>query len=409
MGTDRKKRNIRINKTKLREKEDNSQESSGGVSKLQLINGTRKRRRIIRITAYAAVAAVIIALIIVNALTPTGLIEAMQNGYAKWGSGDFPITVYGSNASSFSSKNGVVSVLNDSFFEIYNTDGKLMQAVSHGMSEPAFEQSESRFLLYDRNRYTASVFNYSDKLYSLEFDKKISSGAIGCDGTFALITDSDTYCNTVYVYNKDNEKVYTWNSANYYVVDVAVSRDGEGIAVCLLGSQGGYFESYVYILKFNSAEPVFTYKFSDIVSSLTVCGENYILANGFDRAYTVSWSGKAPADIGVNGDVRCFDSETGGTSCVVYGRSDNESSNKVTVINSEGNITASFDFASVVADVAVSDSEIAVLSGNEVYVYSHSGALKATVPTEVKANFLGLDGDNGILLLDSLKLSKVNY
>lgn len=418
MATDRKKRRIHISKLKAEKSKKatapkkaeavaESEANEDNPSKLQLINGTRRRRRIIRIVSYILAAAVIITVIIVNALTPTGLIELMQNSYAAMGKGKFPVNVYSANSSYFSCWNDKVCIVSDSYFELYNDKGKLLLAVSHGMSDPQLEMSNARYLLYDRNRYTASVYNYSDERYTVEFDKTIVAADIGRDGTFAVVTDSDTYRNTVFVYNKDNKSVYTWNSANYYVADVAVADDGEHIAVSLINSRDGSFESFVYILEFGSADPVYRFTFNDVVTSLTSCGENYLLANGFDRAYSIPWGGGAEIDIGVSGAVRCYDYEIEGGSCIVWGREDNEQVNTVTILNSKGNITAAFEFNTTVNDICISETNVALLSSNEVFVYDLKGNLKNSYPTELKGLYVGLNSDGEILLLDNSKLTKL--
>ena len=425
MAADRKKRKLKFSfnklfkqsnstkkptdeSTKAKKKKVKSSDEGEQTSRLKLINGTRKRNKIIRIIVYAVIVAIVITLIVLNALTPTGLIEAMQNGYATWGEGEFPITVYSSNATDYNCRNGVMGIVNDSFFELYDDDGKLLQAVSHGMSDPVLETSEARFLLYDRDRYSLNIYNYSDELYSTEFDKPIVSADIGRDGTYAVVTDSDLSKNTVFVYDKDNESVYKWSSANYYITDVAVSNDGERIAVSLINSNGGMFESYIYILDFDSAEPKYRFNFNDIVSSLTSCSESYLLVNGFDRAYSVPWNGGGELDLNVSGIVRCFDYELNGGSCLVFGREDNEQVNTVSVLNAKGNVTATFEFNSNVYDVAISETRVAILSDLEVFVYDRKGNLKKTFSLEKEANFVGVIENGNIIVLDNAELLKIS-
>lgn len=401
-------KNINQVNTKPKKNKKKPSDNDEQTSKLKLINGTRKRRRIIRIIVYAVIVAIIITLIVINALTPTGLIEAMQNGYATWGEGKFPIAVYSSNATDFNCRNGVVGIVNDSFFELYDDEGKLLQAVSHGMSDPVLETSEARFVLYDRDRYTLNVYNYSDELYSTEYDKPIVAADIGRDGTYAVVTDSDTSKNIVFVYDKDNESVYKWSSANYYITDVAVSNDGEKIAVSLINSNGGIFESYIYVLDFDNAEPKYRFNFNDIVSSVTSCSEDYLLVNGFDRAYSVPWNGGGEIDLDLSGAVRCFDYELCGGFCLVFGREDNEQVNTVTVLNSKGNITASFEFNSNVYDVSISETRVAVLSDNEVFVYDRKGNLKNNYKLQKEANFVGISEDGNVIVLDNTELVRIS-
>ncbi len=382
-------------------------ENAESPSKLKVINGTRKRNRIIRIIIYVIIVAIIITLIVLNSLSPTGLIEAVQNAYATWGEGEFPISVYSANGTYFNCSNGVIGIVNDSFFELYDDDGKLLQAVSHGMSDPVLKTSEARFVLYDRNRYSLSVFNYSEELHSVDSETPIISAAIGRNGTYAIVTDSDTSKNTVTVYNKDNEELFKWNSANYYITDVVVFNEGDKIALSMLDSVGGSFKSFVYILQFDKVEPAYVYSFDDIVSSITSCGENYVLANGFDRAYIVPWGGNAETDIKVSGVIRCFDYELSGNSCIAFGREDNEQANFVTVIDKGGHISASFEVNDIVRDICVSENLVGVLTDSQALVYDLKGNLKNSYPLEVEGKYIGISEDGFVLVLDNSKLAKV--
>lgn len=415
MSSEKKKRKIKLGKSKgdVSSAEDKSPkktkkptaDNDNGKSGLEVINGSRKRRKIIRIVSLAVAAVLIITVLILNALTPTGLIEYMQNGYAAMGNGDYPISVYAVNASYFGCRNDTVSIVNDTYFELYNADGKLLQAVSHGMSNPVLEESEARFLLYDRERYSLNIYNYSAELYTAKFEKPIFAADIGRDGTYAVVTDSDTYKNTVSVYNKDNDLIFTWNSASYDILDVAVSQDGESIAVCLIDLDAGSFKSYIYILGFDNASPKYQQSFDDVVSSITSVGE-YILINGFDKAYTLSWTAGSLLDVGITGDIIAYDFKFGSNSCVAYGREDNKQVNTVAVTSEAGGVLTSFPFNAAVTDVAVNETNIAVLSPTKCYIYDFSGMLISEFSTDVKGLYVGLSDNGEIIVLDNSKLTK---
>ena len=413
MGTDRKKRRIKIlgfrKKPKSKSEKVNSKReysTNEQQSGLEVVKGSRKRRRKVRIIALSVAFAVVLAIFIINFLTPTGLIEYFQNNYAASGKGDFPVSVYSSNSEYFGCHNDIITQTNDTFFEVYNTNGKLIQAVSHGMSNPQLEVSEARFLLYDRERYGVSIFNYANELHTKEFENTIISADICRSGSYAVVTTSEVYKNSVFVYDKNNELKYTWNSANYYITDVAVSNNGKKIALCLLNSNAGSFESFIYILDFKSATPTEKYTFNDIVSSVSNYGE-YIFANGFDRAYSIKWDG-GQSDLGVNGTIRCYDFDFGGNACFVFGRGDNEQINTVAVLNEDGNLLSAFDFNSAVTDVAINDKFVAVLSPTECYIYDLNGNLKNSLTCEYKGVFVGLSSDDNVLVLDNSKLINVN-
>ena len=413
MGTKRKKRKLKILRIigksisksgKVNSKRDISNDEQ--ISGLEVVKGTRKRRKKARLVALSVAFAIILTIFIINLLTPTGLIEHFQNSYAASGKGDFPVSVYSTNPEYFGCHNDIITLTNDTFFEVYNTSGKLIQAVSHGMSNPQLEVSEARFLLYDRERYSVSIFNYANELHTKEFENTIISADIGRNGSYAVVTTSEVYKNSVFVYDKDNELKYTWNSANYYITDVAVSDNGKKIALCLLNSNTGSFESFVYILDFKSATPKDKYTFDDIVSSISNYG-NYIFANGFDRAYSIKWDG-GQTDLDVNGTIRCYDFDFSGKSCFVFGREDNEQINTVIVLDENGKQISILEFNSAITDVAITDDLIAVLSPTDCYIYNLKGEFKGNLICDYKGLFVGLSNDGNVLVLDNSKLIKVN-
>ncbi len=419
MATNSNKRKIRISKLfaknnvsdkdqKRHKYDDSNGEISNGSSTLRIVSGTKKKRMIRSIITYSAVFLLILAVVILNILSPTGLVEAVRNKILASGNGTLPVNVYSINPEYLSNYNGVTAILNDSYFELYNSNGKLINAVSHGMSSPNLECSEARYLIFDRERYKISVLNYSGELFNREFNKMIISADIGRNGTYAVVTDSDTYQNVVYVYNKNNENIFTWNSAQYYVTDVAVADNGKKIAVSLINSKDGSFESYLYVLDLKSATPKYRYVFDDVISAITSCGKEYMIINGFDKAYTIPWDGGAESQIDLSGVVRHYDTNVGGLSCVVSGRADNENINKISILNKNGDIISSFDFTSNVIDVSVFNETVTVLSDSNVYFYDLKGKLIKTSPIGTKCKFVATVSDSVALVLDNTKLSIVN-
>ena len=407
MSNNRKKRKYRLklfkSKTNRNHKSNNCNDEDN--SSLKVVNGRKRKNKIIKIITGALIAVIIILLILINYTLPTGIIESLQNAYAAMGDGTYPVNVYAANSSYFSLRNDMVCALNDSFFELYNKNGKLLHSISHGMSKPHLEESEARYLLYDRDRYKLAIYNYSGLLFATQFEKSIVSADISRSGSYAVVTASDSYQNTVTVFNKENELLFTWNSANYYITDVAVNDDGDSIALCLLESRDGSFNSYVYILTFDSADPKYKYTFSDIVSSLSSVGENYILANGFNKAFTIPWNGGAECDLSVNGIIRNYDYDFSGKSCLSFGREDNEQVNEVTVLDEFGNTTATFKFDNIINDIAINESRVAVLSNNTVYIFDMNGNSISSYTTESKGLFVGVFNDGKTIVLDRTKLS----
>ena len=299
-------------------------------------------------------------------------------------------------------------LVNDSFFEVYNNRGKLLQAASHGLSNPRLEASEARFLLFDRDRYAVKVYNYSSELFSRTFENTIISADISRSGNYAVVTGSDTHYASLYVYNKNNEVLYMWNSADYYITDVALSNNGKLIAVSLLNAKQGSFESSVYILDFDSITPKYKFDFEGTVTSLRCVNKNYMVVSGVDSAYVLPWDGSAYIDLKVTGVVRNVSEPLDGCISVCYGRENNEMINSVVVIDKEGKVGAPFQFNSKIADCAVTADSVAVLSENTVYVYSHDGSVVSQQTNDLKLGFVGLLNDNSVIACDNSQLIKLS-
>lgn len=418
MATERKKRKINVIKSKLpkikKEKQEKSQikpqvnkkEDSQPTSKLEVIKGSRKRRKVIRIITCSVIALIFISLFVVNLLSPTGIIEMTQNTYAALGSGNFPVNIYCKNATDFNSFGDVNLIVNDSYFEVYNERGKLIQAASHGMSNPRLEVSQARFLLFDRSRYGIKIYNYSNELISKNFEHVIYSADISRNGTYAVVTGSNTYLNTVYVFNKDNDSVYTWNSANYYVADVAVADNGKKIAVCLVNAKGGSYSSAVYVLDFNSVSPILKYEFSCLVSSVSSAGE-YLLVNGIDYAAILSWDNEKKAVITETDTIRYFNVNSDGEALIVYGRENNKQINTICYIDKVGNIIKTYGFNSHIDSIDFNDNNICIVSDESLFVYDKSFENEKSYSLNTKPLFVGMTDKKYVVLVDNSSIKRI--
>lgn len=384
--------------------DDNAKENEKGEkSNLELVKGSRKKKLIIRIICYALIVAAIITVLVINSKTPTGLVEKIQNEYAARGKGEFPVNVYAKNAIDFVSNGDVSLLYNDTYLEIYNDNGKLVNAFSHGMFSPALKVSEARFIIFDRDRYTVKVYNYSTELYNLEFEKNVIAADISRDGTFAVVTTSDSYNNTVFVYNKKNESVFTWNCADGYITDIAVANDGKSIAVSILDAKAGSFVSQIYILEFDSSTPFYKTEYNAAITSLNSVNENYFLATGVDFAATVDWQG-GQNEIMINGVIRYFDISFDGFSAIICGREDNEQSNSIIIIGDEGNVSNEFEYNATLNDIYITDTSVTLLSGSIVKIYELDGSFSDEFLSETKPNFAVLTKDEYPIVLDNSQM-----
>lgn len=420
MGFDRKKRRISVGKSKLPPKvkaeyeepldDGSADEQDEGLkeSRFKIVSGLRRRKRRIRLISYGIILLLIVALIVADLLTPTGLLESIQNGYSCIGKGKLPVRFYSADCSDFVTGSDVSTLINDTYLEVYNNKGKLVQAVSHGLSNPRLETSEARFLLFDRDRYSVKVYNYSSELYARDFEHTVVSADISRSGVFAVVTGSDTHFAALNVYDKDNELLFSWSSADYYITDVAVSDSGKSVAVSLLNASEGSFVSSVYILEYDSITPKIRFDFEGALTSLRSVNKDHMVVSGVDSAYILPWGGSEYTDLGVTGVIRNISDPQSGHIAICYGRENNEMVNSVVVIDPEGKVGQPFQFNSKIVDVSVTKTGVALLSDNSVYIYNHGGGAVAELETEIKPKFIGLLNNGSVLVCDNSQMNKLS-
>lgn len=388
-------------------KNTNNSKGSAEQSRFQIVSGTRRKNRQRRMVFYCVVAVLLLALLIVHFLLPTGLLEGIQNSYSKIGSGELPLNFYSVNPVDFQKYGDVSCVLNDTFFEVYNENGKLMQAVSHGLSNPQLEVSEARFLLFDRDRYTVKTYKYSTELGSMSFKNTIISADIGRNGTYAVVTGADSYLGTVYVYNKNNDLIFSWNSANSYITDVAVANNGKSIAVSLFNAKDGAYSSTINIFNLKSATPVQVYHIDGLISALKSVNKNYFLAHGVDTAVAIPWKDDNMLDLRLSGVVRHTDIADNGMSVLVYGREYNETDNSIIVFDKDGAKQHEFPFNAKINDICILKESVVILSNEKIYCVDFAGNITSETVCEIKPLYIGAINDKKCITVDNSKMNVV--
>ena len=111
-------------------------------------------------------------------------------------------------------------------------------------------------------------------------------------------------------------------------------------------------------------------------------------------------------DLGIAGDIIAYDFRFEANSSIVYGREDNKQVNTVAVISETGSVIASFPFNAAVTDIAVNETNVAVLSPTKCYIYDFGGNLISEFATDVKGLYVGLSDDGEVIVLDNSKLTK---
>jgi hypothetical protein len=263
--------------------------------------------------------------------------------------------------------------------------------------------------LFDRDRYTVKTFKYSTELSTIEFKNPIISADIGRNGTYAVVTTADSYLGTVYVYNKKNDLVFSWNSANSYITDVAVANNGRSIAVSLFNAKDGAYSSTINVFDIMSATPKQVYHIDGLISALKSVNRNYFIAHGLDKAVAVPWKDDNLLQLNLNGVVRHTDVANNGISALVYGREYNETDNNVIIFDKNGAKQAEFPFNAKCNDICVLKESVLILSNEKVYSVDFAGHIKSEITCEIKPLYIGAINEEKFITIDNSEMSVLKF
>lgn len=342
---------------------------------MRVVKGNKLERRR-KFKAFAGAAALIaVVLIVLELALPVGIGETLGNAVAVMGSGDYPIELNGTEVLDSVSKGAYYYILTDNSVSAVSSGGKTIFLKPHGFENPILKTSSTRALVFDQGGDTALIYNLSKLKTTFESKNKIITAAISRCGVFAVVTRSESYASTVSVYDKNSALIYEWYSSSDLVNNVAISPNGKKIAVTTLNSDGGKYKSNLYVLTFDSANPVFSESFEDTViygiDSTQRGGFAIVTKNKFEF---IKWSKYERREYTNDYSISMLRAGSGGLAAV-FNRENDRTDNRLAVFSTSGELKYEFSYSGVISDIEMSGGHIYCMSDNEVSILNNDGSV----------------------------------
>ena len=348
--------------------------SDDNASSFKIIKGKKERirKRNLIIAGVSFLIAVVIFLI--SVLSPTGIVEGFNNYFSGFSLRSyFPSAFDGNELYGLSIKGKHFYTLSNQTLSSYNLNGKKLFEEHHGFEKPVVALSQTRALIYDQSGTALAVFNSKSKILSLDTEFSIYSADICRNGYFAVATKAQSYTSAVTVYDDEGNFVYEWSSPEEIVTSVALSSDGEKIAVSAVKSQNGTYFSSVYVFNYNSVEPVFEQTYENVfVSSLISDFNKYFCVVSQNKCDFVNWKDFSVTSYTTENDIKMIRNDSKNT-IICEPHSSDDSSNAFTVFNRKHEQALKYEFLGYVDDYAFVKNNLYVLSGNDVYCINKKG------------------------------------
>lgn len=371
------------NTTKRRAEEDEIEmerpkkhrsQSNKKTDSMRVITGKKliRRRRIRTAACVAAVLAVIIC--VLQFMLPVGIIESTGNFVATLGAGSFPIELYGTETLNSATRSNYFYVLTDTELVAVSAGGKKIYSVSHGFGTPVLKHSETRALIFDQNGFRVNIYNLSGEVSAIVTERNILNAALTRNGGYAIVTESEEYASVVSVYDRKDKLLYEWYSATDPVNNVALSPDGKMLAVSTVSADDGELHSRLYVLEYESPDPVYSADFTDtVVYSLEGLRSGFAVCTADSVSY-IAWKDFKRTDYSTELSLAFARSDSSGL-ITVFNRQSNRADNKIVVFSKKGEKTAEFAFEGLISDIVMSRGHIYCISDTDVYLFDKTGQL----------------------------------
>ena len=366
-----------------------------GMPSLNVIKGKKQLKNKSNLITISVILILFCIYLIVSAFHPVGMIEYLSNSYAKIGHGKgYNVSLTGGETLNAIKQSNYYYILSENTVEAYNNGGRNIFSVQHGMSKPVLKTGDTRFLIYSQGEKTLKVHKFNGLHHTFNFDNSILTANISKSGNLAVATKTEGYESKVTVYNKRNKKLYEWFTSDETVTSVCLSDSGKRLAVATVRVVNGAFVSKVYILKFNSADPIRTYEYEgELVYSLNTSTGNVVYAvldKNIDFINMINGKKKEQAtDYSVN-----IEKKIGNRIVAVKTLEANKSETEIYLYNLKGDLKGNFNFEGVVSDISVKNQRLHILTDSGIVITDKTGRILS----ETKCSF---DVKNIIALSDS--------
>lgn len=341
---------------------------------------------VLRLLAVMAVIAVLaVAWQYRDRYMPDGFLVWADEMLAGGNRGDgFPVTADGSTAKAMTAIKGNLAYLTDTSLVLLNDSGGVVASRAHNFADPAMKTAGTYALVIERGGKRVRLERRSGTLLTHTHEQSVLTAALAENGTFAVASgESKSYLSQVKVYSKEDKNVYNWYSADQLVADVALSADGNRMAVIGLSAKEGEICSTLFVFdlqKGEDAKPV-TYQKTDVMLCSAAFLPNGSIAAVGDNALWIITPDGARVEHTYEGNELMGAAFASDSAAVVLRRYGTTTGGRLLVLDQNGKETQNTAFDSSFRDIGVSGASYLLLTDETVTLYDKNGPQKTAAVT----------------------------
>ena len=365
------------------EQEKDAEKPSFGHAK-QETSSKKKKSPVKRIIAVAVI--VVILFVIVFAVFNSDKFSVHNiSNFFKYGvfnqqsEEKFPLDIKGErvNAGNFDCIGQDICYVSDTKTATLNNYGRSLYTEQHAFINPVLTVGDKGALVYNLGGTGYQLIDKEGTVYSAEAKDNLLTADFADNGIYALVTQSSGYLSKLYVYNENNEQIYAYSFADYYVTSVTLDSAGNKAVVSGLSALNGVENSALYVLDFTQEKPLAVKEIeNDIIYQVKYLSDKYVCAVGRNASYvlntgkdgdlqTNSYEGRSLTAFDINDDTNTYtvslSSSGDGRNCDILSYS------------TAGDSVKSFSVDKKIINISTYKGRVALLTGDSVMLYSKDG------------------------------------
>lgn len=291
----------------------------------------------------------------------------------------FPLDIKGErvNAGNFDCIGQDICYVSDTKTATLNNYGRSLFTEQHAFINPVLTVSDKGALVYNLGGTGYQLIDKEGTVYSGEAKDNLLTADFANNGIYALVTQSSGYLSKLYVYNEENEQIFAYSFADYYVTSVTLDSSGAKAVVSGLSALNGVETSALYVLDFTQEKPLIIKEIeNDIIYQVKYLSDKYVCAVGHNASYvlntskdgdlqTNSYEGRALTAFDINDDTNTYtvslSSSGDGRNCDILSYS------------TAGDSVKSFSVDKKIINISTYKGRVALLTGDSVMLYSKDG------------------------------------
>ena len=294
----------------------------------------------------------------------------------------FPVTIQDENITpgNFLRMGQDLCYASDTRVQVLNNYGKSILNVPHGFTSPYLVTCGQYSLVYSLGGTGFQIADNEKVLYTGTAEHNIHVADIVDNGSYVLVTQSEGYLSKLSAYNKENEMIFAYSFADYYVTSVTLSSNGRMAVVSGLSALNGDEISSLYVLDFTKETPVYLQEFeNNIIYDIRYLNDTYACAIGKTAAYVINTRSGAIETAGYEG--RTLTAYTVNTDTDTFSLSLSRSGDgrncEILSFNTNGTLSRSFMTDLRVISLSSYKGRVALLTPDTLCLYNKDGGLVA--------------------------------